>query len=545
MSFRISGLLAIAAFVAASLLGSAQSFAQNAYITNSGDNTVSVIDTTTDTVTATIPVGNSPYGVAVTPDGNRVYITNEGDNTVSVIDTTTNTVTATIPVGGLPEGVAVSPDGSRVYTSGGVISTLREYSVSVINTATNTVIATIPIPYGVGVYPPNSLSVAPDGSKVYITTLSGGAVINTATNTVIATFMAGENPADVVVTPDGSKLYALSDRCEVGCGIYVINTATNTTITTIYDLFGPEVFYGPRTVSVSPNSSKVYVAANCLFITNCGPNIVAVIDTATNTVIATIPVGISSFPVGGVSVTPDGSKVYAANFADNSVSVIDTATNTVTASISVGSNPVAFGVFIPIPVPQSAPAAGNLCNGIYDGTFNGNLTVSAGQDCIFLKGRITGNVNVVGGNFALNGSAVGGNLTVNGGGTYTLGPAATVGGNLMIQKIPPGSANNSVCGTTVYGSMQVDNNGTAIQMGSTAPLFCAGDTIGGNLEVVDNSNSALMFDNSVGGNMSVLDNTGPVDVVSNTARGNLLCQNNPDLIMGGGNTASRKTGQCN
>jgi hypothetical protein len=196
-------------------------------------------------------------------------------------------------------------------------------------------------------------------------------------------------------------------------------------------------------------------------------------------------------------------------------------------------------------VPQTAPATGSRCNGIYNGTFKGNLTVSAGQDCIFLTGQITGNVNVVGGNFALNDSSVGGNLTINGGGTYTLGPAATVGGNLIIQKIPPGSADNSVCGTTVNGNMQLSNDGTAVQIGSTAPLFCAANTIGGSLEVVDNSNSMLMFDNSVGGNMSVVDNTGPLDVVSNTVRGNLLCQGNTDLIMGGGNKASKITGQCN
>ena len=39
---------------------------------------------------------------------------------------------------------------------------------------------------------------------------------------------------------------------------------------------------------------------------------VSVIATATNTVIATIPVGVA--PIG-VAVTPDGSKVYVANFA--------------------------------------------------------------------------------------------------------------------------------------------------------------------------------------------------------------------------------------
>jgi hypothetical protein len=205
--------------------------------------------------------------------------------------------------------------------------------------------------------------------------------------------------------------------------------------------------------------------------------------------------------------------------------------------------PIAFGQFIPIPVPQSAPAAGSLCNGIYDGTFNGNLTVSADQDCVFLNGRITGNVNVVGGNFALNGATIGGNLAISGG-TYALGPVATIEGNLKIQNIPPGSAENSICGTTVDGNVQFDSNGTAVQMGSTAPLFCAGNTIGTNFEVLDNSGSALIFDNSVGGNMSVVDNTGPVDVVSNNVGGNLLCQGNTDLIMGGGNTASKITGQC-
>ena len=53
-------------------------------------------------VIATIPVGNDPIGVAVSPDGTRAYVTNNINDTVSVIDTATNTVTATIPVGDHP-----------------------------------------------------------------------------------------------------------------------------------------------------------------------------------------------------------------------------------------------------------------------------------------------------------------------------------------------------------------------------------------------------------------------------------------------------------
>jgi len=86
---------------------SAAAAGSRAYVTNNTDNTVSVIDTATNTVTATIAVGSLPYGVAVSPDGSHAYVTNYGGGTVSVIDTATNAVTATIPVGSDPIGVAV------------------------------------------------------------------------------------------------------------------------------------------------------------------------------------------------------------------------------------------------------------------------------------------------------------------------------------------------------------------------------------------------------------------------------------------------------
>jgi YVTN family beta-propeller protein len=101
MKLRISGLLAIATFV---LLGSAQSRAQNAYITN-GSNSVSVIDTATNTVIATVPVGSvggEPFSVAVSPNGGKAYLTNTGSGTVSVIDTEKNAVSTTITVVMIP-----------------------------------------------------------------------------------------------------------------------------------------------------------------------------------------------------------------------------------------------------------------------------------------------------------------------------------------------------------------------------------------------------------------------------------------------------------
>ena len=89
------------------ILGAVLTFncnAQTAYITNAGNNTVSVINVATNTVSATIPVGNQPEGISVSPDGTKVYVANESSssNTVSVINTATNTVSATIPVGSNP-----------------------------------------------------------------------------------------------------------------------------------------------------------------------------------------------------------------------------------------------------------------------------------------------------------------------------------------------------------------------------------------------------------------------------------------------------------
>ena len=110
-----------------------------AYVANSASSSVSVIDTTTNTVTATVPVGLCPTGVAITPDAARVYVTNQCSNSVSVIDTASNAVVATIGVGSIPVGVAIAPNGTRAYVANADYSA---NSVSVIDTASNTLIAT-------------------------------------------------------------------------------------------------------------------------------------------------------------------------------------------------------------------------------------------------------------------------------------------------------------------------------------------------------------------------------------------------------------------
>ena len=76
-----------------------------------------MINPLANAVTATIPVGSDPFGVAVEQFTGKVYVANFSSNTVSVINPATNAVIATIPVGGEPVGVAVNQLTGKVYVT--------------------------------------------------------------------------------------------------------------------------------------------------------------------------------------------------------------------------------------------------------------------------------------------------------------------------------------------------------------------------------------------------------------------------------------------
>jgi gliding motility-associated-like protein len=193
--------------------------------------------------------------------------------------------------------------------------------VSVINTATDAVIGNVTVgsrPFGV--------SVSPDGSKVYVanSTNSTVSVINTATNTVTATIFVGAppiQPRGIVVSTDGSKVYVTAipgaTPLTTPATLFVIDALTNTVIASV------TLGIGSQSVCVSPDGTKVYV-------NNVSSNDISVINANTNTVATTIAVG--SQPQA-ISISPDGSKLYVPNAASNNVSIINTATNSVMATV--------------------------------------------------------------------------------------------------------------------------------------------------------------------------------------------------------------------
>jgi YVTN family beta-propeller protein len=72
------------------------------YLANGRANEVAIIDLATHAVTATIPVGERPWGVALSPDGRTLYTANGRSGSISVIDVGSRRVTSTFTVGGRP-----------------------------------------------------------------------------------------------------------------------------------------------------------------------------------------------------------------------------------------------------------------------------------------------------------------------------------------------------------------------------------------------------------------------------------------------------------
>ncbi|MEU8585437.1 beta-propeller fold lactonase family protein [Streptomyces sp. NPDC048664] len=305
------------------------------YVVNSGLNSVSVINTATNTVTTTIPVGTGPDSVAITPDSTKAYVTNATSNNVSVINTSTNTVTTTIPVGSSPRGVAVNPAGTFAY-----VTNSASNSVSVINTSTNAVTTTISLSPNTGA---SSVAVNQAGTVAYVTntTSNNVSVINTSTNTVTTTIAVGPSPKGVATSPTPGATFAYVTNSAAG-SVSVINTSTNTVATTI---------------SLSPNTGANGVAMNpagtVAYVTNTTSNNVSVINTSTNTVTTTISLSPNT-GAKGIAVSPAGTFAYVANTTSNNVSVINVATNSVstTVSLAAGSAPSGVaGTALPTPWP--------------------------------------------------------------------------------------------------------------------------------------------------------------------------------------------------
>jgi YVTN family beta-propeller protein len=260
------------------------------FVSNTGSGNLTVINGSTDLPIGSIGVGVEPMGVAYDPADQEIFVANLGSDNVSVVQVSTLSVVATINVGSAPIGVAYDPATGDVF-----VADSASYAVSVLSAATNRVVATVTVgmgPYGVAVdNATDNIYVSNEGS-------SNVSVIQASSDAIVASIP--------VVVPGGALLQGLAydgntGEVWVGAGnsfLVLLNT-TSESMAFVYSTDPAGVAYDPDNGAVCYTNTD-NATFECM--------------TSASTATTTVPVTFteSGLPYGtwwGVSVT-DGPGLH-------------------------------------------------------------------------------------------------------------------------------------------------------------------------------------------------------------------------------------------
>jgi YVTN family beta-propeller protein len=313
----------------------ALSGAEQLYVTNEISGDMTVIDSGTNTVVATVPLGKRPRGIHASPDGKTIYIALSGTpiagpgvdedslpppdksaDGIGVFDVRQNKVVRVIHGGSDPENFDVSKDGTQLY-----ISNEDDSAVSVVDVASGDIVKSAKVGEQ-----PEGVKATPDGKLVFVTNEENGtiSVLDPATGKIIKTFKVGHRPRSIAFMPDGSRAYINAENDGTVVLIDALKYQTLETIT-----LGEAGVVKPMAVLLSADGTKLYVS------TGRGKKIFT-IDTATNKAVGSVEVGVRPW---GIALSKDGKTLYTANGPSNDISVVDLGTNTVKQKVRAGSGP--------------------------------------------------------------------------------------------------------------------------------------------------------------------------------------------------------------
>lgn len=257
-------------------------------------NAFQAVNTATNTVIGSVATGNNVVAVAES-NNNSLYVCNNASGTVSIVDATSFTVTATLsePC----QTVAATPDGSKIWLSGFGPSPTFNPTIKIYDAATNTLSNSFVTTHGRNA--PTWIAFSPDGTHAYATFSTPGlAVYDTTTNTEVAFVTTGANPNYVAVSPNGAYAYVANLTAN---SVSIVETASNTLLSTV------AVGTFPRTIAFTPDSAFAYV-------TNFNSNSVSVIDTATRAVATSFATAIRPW---GIAIQQDSDQDGFNNNLDN------------------------------------------------------------------------------------------------------------------------------------------------------------------------------------------------------------------------------------
>lgn len=352
LRLAVAGALAgVTAVIVMPAMGGAQPAAPKLYVGLFGDNSIGVIDTSTNRMVKTIPIPTGPHGLVITPDGTTVYASSDGDAVVSVISTSTDEVTSGIDVGMMPHGLAITPDGSRVLVAG-----FGTDQIEAIDTRTNQ------IAWKTSVRQPHNIAITPDGTTAYAASQAQDgpslAVLDLATGTLSSSVPLDHTPRALTVSPDGEYV----DFTQAGVdSLQVLGRDSNELIAQI-------------PTGASPHHPLFSLDGKLAIVVAQGPGELDLFDAGTDATRGVVKVG--DMP-HWIALGADGRVAYVSNEKSNSVSVVDLMSTTVTATIPVGSAPRKLAIQPGSPMAVSSAAAqATIAKFAFDPP---TMSVSAGQ----------------------------------------------------------------------------------------------------------------------------------------------------------------------
>jgi YVTN family beta-propeller protein len=298
-----------------------------AYVADFLGNAVVVIDTSTDTITATIAIPSSGTPFSIAASTSWVYTVDDTNNIVYQIDPSTNAIVGTITNPSFLQlrGCGITPDGSTLWV--GDVNAPKIYTYDIpSNTPGPTSIA--------GAF--DFCTFSPDGSAAFLTSGFEGtgniAIFDVSTVALTATITATGLPFQSAITADGTTLYVAAqsvslspdtvDYCDTA-------TATETGVVPMTGL-GRDNTWG---CVISPDGSTI-------FATNAFADVAVVIATATNTVTTSVANGTTGAQ-STVALNPAGTKLYIPEYIHGHMLIFDTASDTFAAPITGLGGPIA------------------------------------------------------------------------------------------------------------------------------------------------------------------------------------------------------------
>lgn len=312
------------------------------YTSDQFSNTVSVIDPVDNRLLGVIRLGDptpgnlSPlyrgqllvHGMGFSPDHRTLAVVSIGSNSVSFIDTQTNAVKHVTYVGRSPHEAFFTPDGREVW-----VSVRGEDYIAVLDGTTYRETARIQLPNG-----PGMTIFSPDGKLGYVCSSFSPetVIVSTATHQIVGR-VKQESPfcPDIAATPDGRQVWL---------------TLKDVGRTMVFSAQAP--FNVLKVINTGPITNHVNFVRTAkgqfAYVTVGGLNLVKVFRTDTFEQVAAISVG--ALP-HGLWPSGDGTRVYIGLENADAAAVIDTGTNTLLTTVPLGQGPQGVA-YVPNAVPQ-------------------------------------------------------------------------------------------------------------------------------------------------------------------------------------------------